>query len=69
MVHTELNISFNALETMVAMLEYHSLCQVGPTNVHTEQKEHYVQDCQDLLNQYKANVDSFLDHIISGHRT
>ena len=32
---TELNIGFNMLETMVAMLEYCSLHQVCPTNAHT----------------------------------
>jgi hypothetical protein len=30
-----------------------------------EHKEHCIQDCQDLLNQYKAEGDSFLDRIIT----
>lgn len=29
---TELNIDFSALETVVTMSEYHSLCQDGPMN-------------------------------------
>ena len=28
-----------------------------------EQKEYHTQACQDLLNQYKAEGDGFLDHI------
>ncbi|WP_432652765.1 hypothetical protein [Proteus terrae] len=30
-----------------------------------EEKEHHMQVCQDLLNQYEAEGDSFLDHIIT----
>ena len=30
-----------------------------------EQKEHHMQVCQDLLNQYEAEGDSFLNHIIT----
>ena len=30
-----------------------------------EWKEQHMQVCQDLLNQYKAEGDSFLDHIIT----
>ena len=29
-------------------------------------KEHCMQVCQDLLNHYEAEDDSFLDHIITG---
>ena len=34
-----------------------------------EHKEHHIQVCQDLLNQYKAEGDSFLDRIITGDET
>ena len=34
-----------------------------------ENKEHCMPICQDLLNQYKAESDSFLDHIITGDET
>ena len=34
-----------------------------------EQKEQYMQVCQDLLNQCKDEDDSFLDHIIIGDKT
>ena len=43
-----------------------SLRQVGPTQEH---KEHRMQVCQDLLNQYDAEGDSFLDRIITGDET
>ena len=61
---TELNINFNALETMVAILEYNSLLLVGLTNAHTRIERAPDASCQDQLNQYKAGSDSFLDHII-----
>jgi len=34
-----------------------------------EQKKHSMQVCQELLNQYEADGDSFLDHIITGDET
>jgi len=34
-----------------------------------EQKEHCMQVWQDLLNQYEAEGDSFLDHTITGDET
>lgn len=34
-----------------------------------EQKEHRMQVCQDLLNQYEAEGNSFLDHTINGGET
>ena len=67
---TELNIGFIALETMVATLEY---CKVYarwvPQMLIHEHKEHHMQVCQDLLNQYEAEGDSFLDCIITGDET
>jgi len=66
---TELNISCNALETMVAMLEYRKVCaRWVPRMLTQEHKEHCMQICQDLLNQYEAEGDSFLDRIITGVR-
>jgi hypothetical protein len=34
-----------------------------------EHKEHRMQVCQDVLNQYEAQGDSFLDCIITGDKT
>jgi len=34
-----------------------------------EHKERSMQVCQDLLNQYEAEGDSFQDHIITGDKT
>ena len=35
----EMNISFSVLETMVATLEYCSLCQLGPVNAHIKTQQ------------------------------
>ena len=54
---TELNIGFNALETMVAMLEYRKVCaRWVPRMLIQAHKEYCMQVCQDLLNQYEAKV-------------
>ena len=51
-LHTELNISFNALETVVEMLEYYRVyTMLIPRVLTQEQKEHHMQVCQDLLNK------------------
>jgi len=64
---TELNIGFSALETMVAALEYCKVCaRWVPRMLTQEHKEHCMQVCRDLLNQYEAEGDSFLDCIITG---
>jgi hypothetical protein len=34
-----------------------------------EHKNNLMQVCQDLLNHYEAEGDSFLDHIITGEET
>jgi len=66
----ELNIGCNALETMVATLEYRKVCaRWVPQMLTQEHKEHRMQVCQDLLNQYEAEGDSFLDRIITGDKT
>lgn len=57
----ELNVNFNVLETTVAILEYHKV-------ISWKQKEHHMPVCQDLLNKYKAERDSFLDVIIIGYQ-
>ena len=52
---------------MVAMLEYCKVCARWiPRMLMQEHKEHRMQVCQDLLNQYEAEGDSFLDRIITG---
>ena len=64
---TELSISFNALQMIVAMLEYREVCtRWVPQMLTQEQKEHHMQVCQDLLNQYQTEGNSFLAHIITG---
>ena len=64
---TELNVGFNALETMLATLGYRKVCARWVPRVLTqEQKDHQMQVCQDLLNHYS---DSFLDRIITGDET
>jgi len=66
----ELNISFSALEMMVATLEYRKVCtRWVPRMLTQERKEHPMQVCQDLLNQYEAEGDSFLDCIITSDKT
>jgi len=35
----------------------------------TQEHEHHLQVCQELLNQYEAEGDIFLDHIITGDKT
>ena len=58
----ELNISFSVLEAIVATLEYHKVCARWVPLMHTqEQNEHHMQVCQDLLNQYEAEGNGFLD--------
>jgi len=67
---TELNIGCNALEAMVATLEYRKVCaRWVPRMLTQEHEEHRMQVCQDLLNQYEAEGDSFLDRIITGDET
>jgi len=66
----ELNIGCNALETMVAKLEYCNVCaRWVPRMLTQEHKEQRMQVFQDLLNQYEAEGDNFLDRIITGDET
>ena len=63
---TELNIGFRVSETVVATLEYHKVCARWVPQILTQkQKEHHRQVCQDLLNQYEAKGNSFLDHMVT----
>ena len=63
---TVLNIGFNALETMVATLEYRKVCVMWvPRMLTQEHREQRMHVCLDLLNQYEAKGDSFQDRIIS----
>jgi histone-lysine N-methyltransferase SETMAR len=55
------------METMVATLEYREVCASWVSRIFTKEYiERHVQVCQDLLNQYKAEGDIFLDRIITG---
>jgi len=61
-LYIKLNIGLNELEAMVAMLEYCQVCSKWvPQMLTREQKEHHMQVCQDLLNQYEAEGNGFLD--------
>jgi hypothetical protein len=52
------------------MLEYRKVCATWvPWMLTQEHKDHWMQVCQDLLNHYEAEGDSFLDRIISGDKT
>jgi len=58
------------LEAMVATLEYRKVCaRWVPRMLTQEHKEHRMQVGQDLLNQYEAEGDSFLDRIVTGDET
>ena len=35
----------------------------------TQEQKQRMQVCQDLLNKYEAEGDSFLDHIVTGNKT
>jgi histone-lysine N-methyltransferase SETMAR len=61
----ELDVGFSALEMMLATLEYHRVCaRWVPWMLTQELNDHRMQVCQDLLNHYEAESDSFLDRII-----
>jgi hypothetical protein len=67
---TELNIGFNALETIVATLEYRKVyARWVPRMLTQEYKEHRMEVCQSLLDQYEAEGDSLLDRITTGDET
>ena len=60
----------NILILIVATLEYGKACaRWVPRMLTQEHKERRMQVCQELLNQYEAEGDSFLDRIISGDET
>ena len=59
---------FNALETMVATLEYYKVyISSVPWMLTQEQKEHHVKVCWDILNQCQAKGDSSLHYITTGY--
>lgn len=58
-----INICFNMLEIT---LKYHKVCNRWvPPMLTQEQKEHVMKVCQDLLNKYDPEGDSFLDCTIT----
>ena len=66
----ELCISFNALEIIVTMVEYcKAWARQVPQILTQEQKEHHMQVCHDLLNQYQAEGDIFHSLIITRDET
>jgi hypothetical protein len=67
---TELRVGVNALETMLATLEHRKVCASWDPRMLTQtHKDHRMQVCQDLLNDYEAEGYSFLDLIITGDET
>lgn len=55
----EINITFSALETMVATLQYHKVCTMKVLQMLTqEQNEHHMQVFQESLNQFQDESDS-----------
>jgi hypothetical protein len=67
---TELNVGFNALGTMLATSEYRKGCaRWVPRMLIEEHKDHRTHVCQDLLNHYEAEGESFLDRIITCDET
>jgi len=68
--YIELSVSFNVLEMMVATLEYQKVCATWASEMLTqEQRESHLKVCPNLLNQHSAQVDSFLDHIITSNES
>jgi len=65
----ELNIIFNALETIMASLEYHKLCAKWVLWMLAHEQEEHCEVYQYLLNQYKTEGDNFLDCIITSDKT
>ena len=54
----------------MAKLEYRKgFARCVPRMLTQEHKEHRMQVCQDLLNQYEAEGDGFLDRIVIGDET
>jgi hypothetical protein len=59
---TEMRVGFNGLETMLATLEYLKVSAMWDTRMLTQaHKDHRMQACQDSLNHYEAEGDSFLN--------
>jgi hypothetical protein len=59
---TELRVGFNALETKLATLEYREVsARWDPWMLTQAHKDHRMQVCQDPLNHYEAEGDSFLN--------
>ena len=66
---TELSICFSALEMGLATLEYHKVCSNWvPSLLIQEQKEHHMQVCQDLLNQYHVIQETDTLSLITGDK-
>lgn len=64
---TELNIHFDVLDMVVATLKYCEVCISWIQQMLKQKhKEQCMWICQDLLNQYKPEGDSFLDCIVTG---
>ncbi len=54
---------------MVAVLKYWKACAKWvPQMLSQEQKDHHMQVCQDILNHYEDEGDSFLDRMVIGDK-
>ena len=45
------------------------VCQMGATNAHSREKNHWVTVSQELLKQYEAEGNAFLDQIVTSDET
>ncbi|PNF31454.1 hypothetical protein B7P43_G03413 [Cryptotermes secundus] len=67
---TRLNIGCNALETMLGKQDYRKVCSRWvPRVIKQDHKTHRMEVCQDLLHQFEAEGDKFLDSIVTEDET
>ncbi|PNF23675.1 Mariner Mos1 transposase [Cryptotermes secundus] len=65
-----LNIGCNALEMMLGKLDYGKVCSRWvPQMLTQDHKTHRMEVCQDLLHQFEAEGDKFLDSIVTEDET
>ena len=63
----QLNVGCNALEKMFDNLGYRKVCaRWVPWMLTQDQKNYRMKICRDLLDQYEAEGDNFLDSIVTG---
>ena len=69
-ISTELEVSMSAVEKLISSLGYSKRCaRWVPQMLTPEQKDHWVTVSQELLEQYKAEGNAFLDQTITVDET